>query len=255
MSDLYASVLVLNRGYTPINIKPVADAICDVISDVAHVIEHEKFLLNGDPNPYYYNKYTWAEWASLPIHTKKNAAGEDEHYVNLAAKDAPPAIVKAKRVVHGVKGSVVRAPFVMIHKIYSELPDLDIRKTRKNIWLRDGCKCQYCGTPVALTAMTYDHVKPKAEKGGDSWGNLVTACFKCNIRKGMRTPEQAKMPLIGWMVSDPEGKPMMTYKPFKPKWYPLFTRFTAQSPTEWDEFLPEAAKNRPPAIAPVRKHA
>ena len=44
--------------------------------------------------------------------------------------------------------------------------------------------------------LTRDHVTPLHQGGKNTWSNLVTACRDCNARKGGRTPEQAKMPLI-----------------------------------------------------------
>ena len=35
-----------------------------------------------------------------------------------------------------------------------------------------------------------------AQKGIDTWMNVVTACKPCNHRKSSRTPEQANMPLL-----------------------------------------------------------
>jgi len=43
--------------------------------------------------------------------------------------------------------------------------------------------------------LTVDHVIPKSKGGEDIWENLVTACIKCNNKKGDRTPEDAKMVL------------------------------------------------------------
>ncbi len=269
MSDLIAATLVLNKGYSPIHIKPVADAICDVVSSVGTFVEHEKLLLNGEPNPFYYNSYTRNQWARLPISMKLDANGKEEYFVNLAVDEktgepfAEPALVKAKRIIHGSHGRIFRAPFIMRHNDYNELPDMEIRRTRKNIWLRDSCKCQYCGEAVTLKEMTLDHVKPKADKGGDTWGNLVTACFECNLKKGKRaavnghvaqTKTQPAMNLIGWTVPDERGNPIMTYVPSKPKWYPLFARFSGNCHEEWEDFLPEAAKNRPPTAAIARKN-
>jgi 5-methylcytosine-specific restriction endonuclease McrA len=34
------------------------------------------------------------------------------------------------------------------------------------------------------------------QRGLDHWMNVVTACKACNHRKGNRTPEQARMPLL-----------------------------------------------------------
>jgi hypothetical protein len=42
-------------------------------------------------------------------------------------------------------------------------------------------------------------VMPVCRGGLNDWGNVVTACSPCNNRKGGRTPEEARMPLL----SDP----------------------------------------------------
>ena len=34
---------------------------------------------------------------------------------------------------------------------------------------------------------------PKSRGGGNGWNNLVTSCFKCNLKKSNRTPDEAKM--------------------------------------------------------------
>ncbi|MEM8921550.1 MAG: HNH endonuclease, partial [Pseudomonadota bacterium] len=62
--------------------------------------------------------------------------------------------------------------------------------TRFNLFLRDGFKCVYCGSPDDLT---FDHVVPRSKGGRTSWDNIVTACSPCNLRKGGRMPSEAKM--------------------------------------------------------------
>lgn len=64
--------------------------------------------------------------------------------------------------------------------------------TRFNVFLRDRFSCQYCGSPKHLT---FDHVIPRRLGGRTTWENVATACSPCNLRKGGRTPAQAKMPL------------------------------------------------------------
>jgi len=66
--------------------------------------------------------------------------------------------------------------------------------TRFNLFLRDGFKCQYCSAD-RLDLLTFDHILPRASGGRTSWDNIVTACAPCNLKKGGRTPQQAKMPL------------------------------------------------------------
>ncbi|MDN5861750.1 MAG: HNH endonuclease, partial [Pseudonocardia sp.] len=64
---------------------------------------------------------------------------------------------------------------------------------------RDRNRCRYCGIKVnwrdrrSSDGGTYDHVIPD---GPNSLDNLVVACRGCNSRKGGRTPEQARMPLL-----------------------------------------------------------
>jgi 5-methylcytosine-specific restriction endonuclease McrA len=47
-----------------------------------------------------------------------------------------------------------------------------------------------------------DHVIPKSRGGKNDWTNLVTSCFKCNLKKADKTPEEARM--------------KMKHKPFAP---------------------------------------
>lgn len=83
-------------------------------------------------------------------------------------------------------------PSVIRLRRYINIPYNKIVLTRHNIMKRDSKKCQYCGSSHNLTI---DHVLPKSRGGKDTWENLVTACDKCNVKKGDRTPKEAQMPL------------------------------------------------------------
>jgi len=74
-----------------------------------------------------------------------------------------------------------------------------LRANRNRIYKRDGFECVYCGSKKELTL---DHVIPKSRGGKNDWTNLVTSCFKCNLKKSNRTPEEANM--------------HMKHKPFAP---------------------------------------
>ena len=52
-------------------------------------------------------------------------------------------------------------------------------------------KAQFC-----VENLTIDHILPRSKGGKNTWKNLVTACKKCNQKKGNKTPEQANMFLI-----------------------------------------------------------
>jgi 5-methylcytosine-specific restriction endonuclease McrA len=67
---------------------------------------------------------------------------------------------------------------------------------RARIYIRDRYRCQYCGEHKHAKDLTLDHILPRAQGGESTPHNLTTACVKCNQRKGNRTPEQARMPLL-----------------------------------------------------------
>jgi len=103
-------------------------------------------------------------------------------------------------IVHTMNGKIIRSvyrkfecPSIIKLAFFVRVPFKKIILSRKNILRRDGHRCQYCGTSQNLTV---DHVVPKSKGGEDSWDNLVTACIKCNNKKGNRTPEEAKMKLF-----------------------------------------------------------
>ena len=41
--------------------------------------------------------------------------------------------------------------------------------------------------------LTFDHVTPRSRGGRTTWENIVTACARCNLGKGGRTPREAAM--------------------------------------------------------------
>ncbi|WP_163868177.1 HNH endonuclease [Myxococcus eversor] len=106
-----------------------------------------------------------------------------------------------------------------------------VKFSRENVYLRDRCRCQYCGLKVSRAEATYDHVLPRAQGGRTSWDNVVIACVPCNQRKGNRTPEHAKMAL--------------RCAPVKPKKLPdamhLTFVFEQGMPMSWAKFLRDVA--------------
>jgi 5-methylcytosine-specific restriction endonuclease McrA len=103
---------------------------------------------------------------------------------------------KAERVEHN--GRLVYADFplptVIRLRHYVRVPYKDIPLTRRNLLQRDNHTCQYCS--YSGDGLTLDHVVPRSRGGGDTWENMVTACVRCNVKKGNRTPREANMPLF-----------------------------------------------------------
>jgi 5-methylcytosine-specific restriction endonuclease McrA len=83
--------------------------------------------------------------------------------------------------------SVIRLRY-MIHR-----PHPRVRLCKREIFRRDGHRCQYCGR--RSSHLTLDHVFPRYKGGGYSWENLVSACPQCNRHKGHRTLREAGMSL------------------------------------------------------------
>ncbi|MCG9884230.1 MAG: HNH endonuclease [Cyanobacteria bacterium] len=102
---------------------------------------------------------------------------------------------KAEQVEHNGRFIYPDMPLPTVIRLrhYIRIPYKEIALTRRNIFHRDGHSCQYCR--YTGDELTLDHVIPRSRGGGDSWENIVTACVRCNIRKGNRTPREAEMPL------------------------------------------------------------
>ncbi|BDA48729.1 hypothetical protein COCOBI_12-4110 [Coccomyxa sp. Obi] len=97
--------------------------------------------------------------------------------------------------------------------------------SRRNIVLRDMGMCQYCGSKSNLTI---DHVVPLSKGGKWVWENLVTACTKCNSKKGSKSLKQ-----LGWKLKN---------KPKEPSPYQLGVLLGIEAelttpPKEWNDYL------------------
>ena len=104
--------------------------------------------------------------------------------------DRVDIVASYERAVHSPSLDM-QVPSVIALKAYvkpSQFPAF----TRFNVFLRDGFACQYCGAGHPLT---FDHVVPRRLGGKTTWENIVAACGPCNMKKGGRTPQQARMAL------------------------------------------------------------
>jgi 5-methylcytosine-specific restriction endonuclease McrA len=67
--------------------------------------------------------------------------------------------------------------------------------SHKNILIREGFACAYCGAKVTLRSVTKDHVIPRCKGGKDVLTNVVAACAACNGKKADRTLKDSGMAL------------------------------------------------------------
>lgn len=128
------------------------------------------------------------------------------------------------RSANGYKLRSVTAEFPMPSVIrlsrYITVPYKGVNLTRQNVFKRDGFECQYCGTHKDLTL---DHIVPSSKGGLHTWTNLVTACKRCNARKGDFTPEEVGMTL--------------RHKPLKPSYATFLRDHSNGHEGEWEEYL------------------
>ena len=116
-------------------------------------------------------------------------------------------------------------PSVIICKSYVRKNFVALYPTRANILWRDSYTCQYCKKTGTSRTLTLDHIIPKSRGGDKGWLNIVTACERCNQRKGDKTPPEASMSLIR--------------EPFVPKFNILRVLGLKETPEPWKKYLGE----------------
>ena len=124
------------------------------------------------------------------------------------------------KMVHSVT-SAIPFPSVIRLSNYVRVPFKKVILSRKNILRRDGHRCQYCG--ASSISLTVDHVIPKSRGGEDSWENLVSACIRCNNRKGSQTPDEAEMPLMK--------------RPIRPNHVTFLRQYVGKVDKGWEAYL------------------
>jgi 5-methylcytosine-specific restriction endonuclease McrA len=103
----------------------------------------------------------------------------------------------------------IQVPRIIRLMDYDRLPRRRVKFNRKNLFARDGHRCQYCGKKFTSGGLSLDHVVPRSRGGLATWDNIVCACVRCNVRKGGRTPLEAGMKLIRKPV-EPRTSPVVS---------------------------------------------
>lgn len=102
------------------------------------------------------------------------------------------SIEKYTETISSVK-ETFELPAVIVLNRYVKYRFSYVACNRANVIFRDNSQCQYCAKYFPPDTLTMDHVIPKSRGGDNSWTNIVTACKKCNQRKGNKTPIEAGM--------------------------------------------------------------
>lgn len=200
-SALDSSVLVLNQHYAAVRVISARRAFCLLVKEIAEIVsvEDQQFLA--------YDFESWREVSQLRARYER----ENHEWVKCVRFElAVPRIVRLL--------------------FYDRLPRTNVKFTRRNIYARDSNRCQYCGKRFATSELSLDHVVPRSRGGVSSWANIVCCCVKCNVRKGGRTPYEARMKLVR--------------QPVKPKRSPMIAlRLGHEKYASWKQFLDAAYWN------------
>ena len=183
-----ASVLVLNRSYVAVHVINIRRAFCLLYRTMAEIVHLE------DGQYANYDFETWMLSSEMRAGEKKP---EDDWI----------------RAVH----CEIQAPRVIRLFRYDRIPRHTLRFNRRNVFARDGHRCQYCGETFPMSKLSLDHVMPRSRGGENTWENVVCCCMVCNTKKGGRTPREAKMSLITQPVR-PKQSPLLSNRLSNPKY-------------------------------------
>jgi len=197
---LNTSVLVLNRFYLAVHVISVRRAFILLYREGAEVVHIE------DGQYAVYDFTTWCEVSSFRAMERKAPHEDWLRAVNFE--------IQVPRIIRLLK--------------FDRVPRKSLRFNRRNIFARDGNRCQYCGRSLPMSQLSIDHVLPRSRGGETTWDNVVCSCLACNTRKGGRTPQEAHMHLMT-RPAEPKTNPILAMKLNNPKYQ------------SWRTFLPTAS--------------
>ena len=179
-SALDTSVLVLNRLFMAVRVVRARHAFVLLCKRAAEVVsvEDESFAC-----------YDFPSWAEVSAYHRKFQPASHEWVRTVRFDIAVPRVIRLLS--------------------YDRVPRTRVKLNRRNLFARDGSRCQYCGRKFRTQELSIDHVVPRSRGGRTTWDNVVCACLKCNVRKGGRTPNEARMQLVKH-PKEPAHSPVIT---------------------------------------------
>ncbi|MCP4626660.1 MAG: HNH endonuclease [bacterium] len=110
----------------------------------------------------------------------------------LMAKGKVEVVKDSRRTIRNCSGTELKVPAVMrLIKLIRTIYRTRVTFTKRNVLIRDRFKCAYCG--ARREKLSIDHIIPKSRGGKMTFENCVAACRPCNLKKGGRTPSEARM--------------------------------------------------------------
>lgn len=99
---------------------------------------------------------------------------------------------ESEKIVKNITGTFTfKIPYViLLVKMIRQIFKRRVPWSKRNVFLRDGFTCQYCGKKN-LKSPELEHIVPKSKGGKNTFENCVCACKECNRFKGDRLPSEA----------------------------------------------------------------
>lgn len=185
---LASSVLVLNRLYLAVHVIGARRTFGLLFRQLAEVIHLEDGRFTN------YDFAAWREVCDLRAAEKRPY----EDWIRAVSFE-------------------IQVPRVIRLLDYDRLPRRELHLNRRNVLARDGHRCQYCTRHLPTHLLSIDHVIPRSRGGLTSWDNVVCACLPCNMHKGGRTPQEARMKLVR-RPAKPQRNPWLVAKLAHPKY-------------------------------------
>ena len=147
--------------------------------------------------------------------------------VSLWFLDKVEVVEEYEEVIRSPSLTLPLPAVVKLHR-YVKFAPQRVKFSRQNLFVRDNYTCQYCQKSHPPSQLTYDHVVPRSYGGKTTWTNIVTACKRCNHKKGNKPLHAVNFTL--------------TRVPVEPKWLPLFSPAfqTESAPPVWRNYLERA---------------
>ena len=186
---LSTSVLVLNRFYMAVHVINVRRAFTLLFRELAEVVHLEQGQFAN------YNFDSWREISEL----KANFKEPHDDWIKAVNFE-------------------IQVPRVIRLLFYDRLPKQVIRFNRRNIFARDGNRCQYCGKQVS-----HQRIEPGPRRSAqprrrhDLGEHRLQLRANATCKKGGRTPQEAHMHLIRLPVK-PKRSPLLSMKLGNPKY-------------------------------------
>ncbi len=132
---LGASVLVLNRYYLAVHVINVRRAFALLYREMAEVLDVE----DGQ-----YANYDFTAWLEISELRAEEKQPHDDWVRSVAFEIQVPRVIRLLR--------------------YDRVPRTSLRFNRRNLFARDGHRCQYCGNAPPSQQLSLDHVIPQPRR-------------------------------------------------------------------------------------------